>query len=66
MAQNSFNSNQSNKSIHKEKEKAIIVGIIYKEQTEERVTEFLDELEFLAMTAGCRCKKALYTKAKPS
>ncbi len=34
------------------KERAILVGVISKEQTEEEVSEFLDELEFLVDTAG--------------
>jgi GTPase len=33
-------------------EKAVLVGIISKEQTEEQVQEYLDELAFLAETAG--------------
>lgn len=33
-------------------EKAVLIGIINKEQNEEKVTEYLDELEFLAYTAG--------------
>ncbi|MGI6074646.1 MAG: GTPase HflX [Fermentimonas sp.] len=33
-------------------EKAVLVGLITAEQTEEKVTEYLDELEFLAETAG--------------
>jgi GTP-binding protein HflX len=38
-------------SIQKE-EKAVLVGVIQKEQTEEQVQEYLDELAFLAETAG--------------
>ncbi|WP_281543360.1 GTPase HflX [Maribacter aestuarii] len=33
-------------------EKAVLVGIINKEQNEEKVSEYLDELEFLTYTAG--------------
>lgn len=33
-------------------EKAVLVGVIQKEQTEQQVTEYLDELSFLAETAG--------------
>lgn len=33
-------------------EKAVLIGIINKEQNEEKVTEYLDELEFLTYTAG--------------
>ena len=33
-------------------ETAILVGLITKDQDEEKTTEYLDELEFLADTAG--------------
>lgn len=33
-------------------EKAILIGIVTKHQDEEKLTEFLDELEFLTYTAG--------------
>lgn len=33
-------------------EKAILIGVINRTQNEEKVTEFLDELEFLTYTAG--------------
>lgn len=33
-------------------EKTVLVGVINREQNEEKVTEFLDELEFLTYTAG--------------
>lgn len=35
-----------------EYEKAILIGVINREQNEEKVTEYLDELEFLTYTAG--------------
>lgn len=35
-----------------ENEKAVLVGVIQKEQTQEQVYEYLDELAFLAETAG--------------
>ena len=35
-----------------ETEKAVIVGLIYRDQDEKQVNEYLDELEFLAETAG--------------
>ena len=40
------------KSIIKKEEKAILVGVIQKDQTEEQVNEYLAELAFLAETAG--------------
>lgn len=33
-------------------EKAVLIGIINREQSEDKVTEYLDELEFLTYTAG--------------
>ncbi|UCD60971.1 MAG: GTPase HflX [Flavobacteriaceae bacterium] len=35
-----------------EYEKAVLVGVIHKKQNEEKVKEYLDELEFLTYTAG--------------
>lgn len=44
----------------KETEKAVIIGLITPEQPEDRAKEYLDELEFLAYTAGAEvCKKFL-------
>ena len=39
------------KSIQQE-EKAVLVGLVHKDQTEQQVQEYLDELSFLAETAG--------------
>jgi len=36
----------------KEQEKAVLVALINKEQNEEKTNEYLDELQFLAETAG--------------
>jgi len=47
--------------IHKE-EKAILVGLVYKEQTEAQVKEYLDELAFLAETAGAVAVKRFIQK----
>lgn len=38
-------------------EKAVLIGIINREQNEEKVTEYLDELEFLTYTAGAEVYK---------
>lgn len=38
-------------------ETAILVGLIYKQQTEEKLDEYLGELEFLAKTAGATVLK---------
>lgn len=40
------------KNIINKEEKAILVGLVYKDQTEAQVKEYLDELAFLAETAG--------------
>jgi GTP-binding protein HflX len=46
---------EKNKSI--KEEKAILVGVIQKTQTDEQVTEYMDELAFLAETAGAETLK---------
>src|ERR1700741_3932155 len=38
-------------------EKAVLVGLIHKNQTETQLVEYLDELAFLAETAGADCVK---------
>src|SRR5262245_65210260 len=35
-----------------DKERAVLVGLVHKDQTEPQVQEYLDELAFLAETAG--------------
>ncbi len=42
--------------------KVILVGIIQKEQTEECVTEYMEELKFLAETAGAKSIKSFTQK----
>ncbi len=49
-------------STSKRIEKAVLVGIITNEQNEERVNEYLDELEFLADTAGVQTKRRFTQK----
>lgn len=43
-------------------EVAVLVGLIQKDQTEQQVTEYLDELEFLASTAGATTIKRFTQK----
>ena len=43
-------------------EGAILVGLVYKEQTEPMVNEYLDELAFLAETAGVKAVKRFTQK----
>jgi GTPase len=45
-----------------QEEKAVLVGVIQKEQTEQQVTEFMDELAFLAETAGASTQKRFVQK----
>ena len=43
-------------------ENALLIGIIQKEQTEQQVIEYMDELEFLAETAGVKAIKRFTQK----
>ena len=43
-------------------EKAVLVGLVHKEQTETQMKEYLTELEFLAETAGARTVKTFMQK----
>ena len=43
---------QGKKGLRKKTERAVIIGLVTKEQNEQQVQEYLDELEFLAETAG--------------
>lgn len=43
-------------------EKAVLVGIITQNQSEEKLTEYLDELEFLTQTAGGEVEKRFTQK----
>ncbi len=51
-----------NKKIIRQEENAILVGLVYKEQTEPMVNEYLDELAFLAETAGAKAVKRFTQK----
>src|SRR5690554_2370599 len=43
-------------------ENAVLVGVITQNQTEEKLTEYLDELEFLSQTAGAEVHKRFTQK----
>ena len=43
-------------------EKAILVGVVTQHQDEEKLQEYMDELEFLAMTAGAETYKRFFQK----
>ncbi|MFT4685940.1 MAG: GTP-binding protein HflX [Neolewinella sp.] len=49
---NEWNVGKKESGLRKEKEYAVTVGLIKRKQTEDQVAEYLDELEFLALTAG--------------
>ncbi len=55
-------STQATKGVKQETEYAVLVGLIHDEQTEELVQEYLNELEFLAHTAGAVTKKRYIQK----
>ena len=50
------------KNIIKEEEPAVLVGLVQKDQTETQVQEYLDELSFLAETAGAVTVKRFIQK----
>lgn len=50
------------KIIQQEEEKAVLVGVIQRDQTEQQVLEYLDELAFLAETAGALALKRFMQK----
>jgi GTP-binding protein HflX len=50
------------KNIIQKEEKAVLVGLVHKLQTEEQVTEYLNELAFLAETAGAKAVKRFVQK----
>jgi GTP-binding protein HflX len=51
-----------NKNIIENEERAVLVGLIYKEQTEPILMEYLAELAFLAETAGATTEKIFFQK----
>ena len=50
------------KNIIQEEEKAVLVGLIHDGQTEHQVKDYLEELKFLAETAGAICIKKFTQK----
>src|SRR6188472_1697251 len=50
------------KKVIQKEEKAVLVGLIHKDQTEQQVQEWLDELSFLAETAGAVSVKRFFQK----
>ncbi|NRA51015.1 MAG: GTPase HflX [Phaeodactylibacter sp.] len=62
MAQDWTIGTKEKKGIKQKKEYAILVGVVGQLQTEEIVNEYLDELEFLALTAGAKTRKRFIQK----
>ena len=57
MAKNNFTIGSKERgNLKTDQEYAVIVGVIQQNQTEEEVEEYLDELEFLAHTAGAKVR----------
>lgn len=57
-----WNVGQKMTGLKRNTEYAVIVGLITRQQTEEQVNEYLDELEFLALTAGAVTKTRVTQK----
>ena len=50
------------KNIIQQEEKAVLIGLVHKDQTEIQVKEYLEELAFLADTAGAKAVKRFMQK----
>ncbi len=57
-----FHSMLDKKSVINEEEKAVLVGLVHKDQTEHQAKEYLEELAFLAETAGAKSVKRFLQK----
>jgi GTP-binding protein HflX len=61
---NEWNLGEKKSALVKEIETAVIVGLVSQDQSMEKAVEYLDELEFLALTAGAEVKKRFLQKLK--
>ncbi len=59
---NDWNVGKQKRGVRSKTEKAVLVGLLSKGQTEEQLEEYLNELEFLAMTAGAVSVKRFFQK----
>lgn len=59
---NNWNVGTKERALKSSKEYAILVGVITQHMTEEQMEEYLDELEFLAETAGAKTVKRFTQK----
>lgn len=57
-------SRDQNRGLEKRTEKAVLVGLMRWDQSKEQVKEYLDELEFLATTAGAVTEKKFVQRLK--
>ncbi len=55
---------EKNKKVHYAAEKAVIIGVITQQQSQDDVKEYLDELAFLAETAGAITEKRFTQKVE--
>ena len=63
--ENNFNvGDDVKKGLNKKVEKTVLIGLIQQNQSETMVEEYLDELEFLALTAGAKTVKRFMQKMK--
>lgn len=63
IAKNKWNLGEKKKTPEgQRKERAILIGVIHPPQTEEKANEYLDELDFLAQTAGAEPVKRFTQK----
>lgn len=62
MAQDWDIGKKKNSGLSKGKEKAVLIGLVLKDQSPQLVEEHLNELEFLALTAGAVTKKRFVQK----
>jgi GTP-binding protein HflX len=62
---NQWNLGEKDRAALKRKlENAVLVGLVHHQQSEEKVIEYLDELEFLATTAGAKTVKKYIQKLR--
>lgn len=60
---NKWNIGEKNKTLNEaHKERAVLIGVVQPPNSEEKIIEYLDELEFLAQTAGAETVKRFMQK----
>ncbi|MFT5645869.1 MAG: GTP-binding protein HflX, partial [Aureispira sp.] len=61
---NEWNLGEKKRALVKDIETAVIVSVVTQEQSMEQAVEYLDELEFLALTAGAQVKQRFMQKLR--